>query len=294
MPAHGSFGAGTITCPVVQAASAVHGTGVAAAVSRSHEGIHMDEQVRQQAESLLQYKFRDPSILESALTHASVADCRLSSNERMEFFGDSVLGMVVCEYLYHRYPDYLEGELTKIKSAAVSRRSCASVARSLGLDELLITGKGMGGPCDLPKSLSAAVLETLIAAIYLDGGMEAAREFILRHLREPIEAAASSGHHENFKSVLQQHAQRQFGHSACYVLLDEKGPDHAKCFEICVEIDGRRFPSCWCPSKKQAEQRAALIALLELGVARIDEDSQEPYLVPEEELAERVQGESAG
>lgn len=239
----------------------------------------MDERILAQAESILEYQFRDPSILESALTHASVADNRLASNERMEFFGDSVLGMVVCEYLYQRYPDYLEGELTKIKSAAVSRRSCANVARTLGLDSLLIIGKGMGGTCDLPSSLSAAVLETLIAAIYLDGGMEPARAFILRHLTEPIETAASSGHHENFKSVLQQHAQRCFGHSASYVLLDEKGPDHAKCFEVCVEIDGRRFPSCWCPSKKQAEQRAALNALLELGVARLDEDSEESYLV---------------
>ncbi|MCC6908730.1 MAG: ribonuclease III [Phycisphaerales bacterium] len=253
----------------------------------------MDEQVREQAEAILEYRFKDPSILESALTHASVADCRLASNERMEFFGDSVLGMVVCEYLYHRYPDYLEGDLTKIKSAAVSRRSCANVARALGLDALLVTGKGMGGPCDLPRSLSAAVLETLVAAIYLDGGLEPARDFILRHLSEPIESAANSGHHENFKSVLQQHAQRRYGHSATYVLLDEKGPDHAKCFEVCVEIDGRRFPSCWCPSKKQAEQRAALNALLEMGVARIDEETEEPYLVAEEETADRLSGPAA-
>lgn len=245
----------------------------------------MDEQVRQAAESILRYTFKDPSILESALTHASIADCRLASNERMEFFGDSVLGMIVCEYLYHRYPDYLEGELTKIKSAAVSRRSCANIATSLGLDTLLITGKGMGGPCDLPKSLAAAVLETLIAAIYLDGGIDPAREFVLRHMKEPMELAASSGHHENFKSVLQQHAQRHFGQSASYILLDEKGPDHAKCFEVCVEVDGRRFPSCWCPSKKQAEQQAALNALLELGIARIDEESEEPYLVPQDEAA---------
>jgi len=243
----------------------------------------MDDSTRAQAEMLLGYQFRDPAILESALMHASMADCRLESNERMEFFGDSILGMVVCEYLYERYPDLLEGELTKIKSAAVSRRSCASVASALGLDELLITGKGMGPASDLPTSLSAAVLETVIAAIYLDGGLAPARTFILRHLREPIEAAANSGHHENFKSVLQQHAQRHFGHSAIYVLLDEKGPDHAKCFEVCAEIEGRRFPSCWCPSKKQAEQRAALNALVELGVARIDETTQEPFLVPEEE-----------
>jgi len=253
----------------------------------------MDDQILAQAEAILEYHFHDPSILESALTHASIADSRLASNERMEFFGDSVLGMVVCEYVYHRYPDSLEGELTKIKSAAVSRRSCASVACALGLDSLLITGKGMGGAGELPSSLSAAVLETLIAAIYLDGGMEPARVFILKHLTEPIHAAASSGHHENFKSVLQQHAQRCFGHSAAYVLLDEKGPDHAKCFEVCVEIDGRRFASCWCPSKKQAEQRAALNALLELGVARHDGDSEASYLVGEDEPAPRLHGESA-
>lgn len=245
----------------------------------------MDDNTREQAERLLGHRFRNPAILEAALMHASVADCRLESNERMEFFGDSILGMVVCEYLYHRYPDLLEGELTKIKSAAVSRRSCSDVARMLGLDELLVTGKGMGRAGDLPKSLSAAVFETVIAAIYLDGGLEPARDFILRHMTEPIESAAASGHHENFKSVLQQHAQRHFGHSAVYVLLDEKGPDHAKCFEVCVEIDGRRFPSCWCPSKKQAEQRAALNALVELGAAKIDGRTQEPYLVAEDDAS---------
>lgn len=245
----------------------------------------MDEATRQQAERLLGYQFANPAILESALMHASVADCRLESNERMEFLGDSILGMIVCEYLYGRYPHLLEGELTKIKSAAVSRRSCAGVARTLGLDSLLVTGKGMGRASDLPNSLSAAVFETVIAAIYLDGGLGPAREFVLRHLAEPIAAAASSGHHENFKSVLQQHAQRHFGHSAVYLLLDEKGPDHSKCFEVCVEIDGRRFPSCWCPSKKQAEQQAALNALLELGVAVLDERTREPVLVPEESPA---------
>lgn len=241
----------------------------------------MDDQIRTTAERILGYTFRDPRILKEALTHASIADTRLRSNERMEFFGDSVLGMVVCEHLYRHYPNLLEGDMTKIKSAAVSRRSCAQITRSLGLDTLLFTGKGMGGMArEMPQSLSAAVLESVVAAIYLDGGLEPAREFILKHLTGVIDRMAHSGHQQNYKSVLQQHAQRAFGQSAVYVLLDENGPDHAKCFEMCVEIGGRRFPSCWSSSKKQSEQRAALNALVELGLARIDPATDEAVLVP--------------
>lgn len=230
----------------------------------------MTDDVLQTAERALGYTFKDRSLLRRALTHASVAESRIESNERMEFLGDSVLGLIVSERIFHRFPDLQEGEMTKIKSTAVSRQTCAMISRELGLDELLVLGKGMQGKDAMPQSLAAAVLESLIAAIYLDGGYGAAEAFV-RPLVEPlIERAAASGHQENFKSVLQQHGQQRFGETPMYRVLDEKGPDHSKCFKICVEIGGRRFEPVWGPSKKQAEQMAALVALKELGILRED------------------------
>lgn len=233
-----------------------------------------------QAERILGYRFRDESLLAEALTHASSADDRLRSNERMEFLGDAILGFVVCEYLYRQYPDLLEGDLTKIKSAVVSRRVCAQISRQINLADMLNLGKGMAGRPSLPSSVAAAVLEAILAAIYLDGGMEPAREFILRHMTPHIHAAAQSAHLHNFKSVLQQYAQRHLPANPVYILLDEKGPDHAKCFEVCVEINGRRFSSAWANSKKEAEQKAALLALSELGLAEIDAEGQVALLEP--------------
>ena len=122
--------------------------------------------------------------------------------------------------------------------------------------------------------MGAAAFEALIGAIYLDGGFEAASRFILSVLQERIHQAEESGHHENFKSVLQQHVQRTLGLTPVYSILDEQGPDHAKCFEVAVEIDGTRYESCWGSSKKRAEQEAALNALVALGCADRDEDGR--------------------
>jgi ribonuclease-3 len=225
----------------------------------------MDSADIQRIEQLLDHRFTDHKLLQRALTHASLVDSRLQSNERLEFLGDAVLGMVVCSYLFDEFPELLEGEMTKIKSTVVSRRVCAEIAASLGLDEVLRLGKGMSRHAALPGSVLAAVLESLIGALYLDGGLEKARQFILRVMKPRIVAAARSGHQHNFKSVLQQTAQQTLGLTPQYVVLDEKGPDHSKCFEVAVEIGARRFSSCWGPSKKQAEQDAALQALKELG-----------------------------
>lgn len=218
------------------------------------------------------YRFKDDKVLCEAMTHASSAGHRLESNERLEFLGDAILGYVVSEYLFEAFPQWLEGDLTKIKSAVVSRRACATVSKKLGLIKLLTLGKGMSNRPSVPASVQAAVLESIIAAIYLDGGMRPAKRFILRHMKPLIEVAAASSHQENFKSVLQQYAQRNLPCNPSYMLLDEKGPDHSKAFEVCVEIDGRRFSSAWANSKKEAEQNAALIALQELEVASQDED----------------------
>ncbi len=227
----------------------------------------MDSTQLERLEALLGHHFGNAALLEHAFTHASLVENRLESNERLEFLGDAVLGMVVCTYLYDCFPEMLEGEMTKIKSTVVSRKMCAEIAQSLGLEELLRLGKGMSHHLTLPSSVLAAVFESLVGALYLDAGEAVARAFILSVVRPRIEAAARSGHQDNFKSVLQQAAQQTIGVTPVYVILDEKGPDHAKCFEVAVEIGSRRFSSCWGPSKKQAEQEAALQALQELGFA---------------------------
>ncbi len=211
------------------------------------------------------YKFKNPELLKASLVHASVATSRLESNERLEFLGDSVLGLVICWYLYENYPEYLEGELTKIKSSVVSRRTCAEISDKLGLPSWLYLGKGIASRAEeLPTSLSAAVFESLIAAIAIDGGFEKAREFVLRHVVPFIDQAVASDHQSNFKSQLQQHAQKELGATPVYEMLDEQGPDHSKCFEIAVCIAGQRFPSAWGPSKKESEQKAAYNALVEM------------------------------
>lgn len=222
--------------------------------------------VRGRCEAAVGHTFRDPQILHCALTHSSVAESRAASNERLEFLGDAVLGLVVCDYLYANYPTFLEGDLTKVKSAVVSRRTCAEVADALGLPGLLDIGKGMITGSRLPESLAAAVLESIIAALYLDGGFEVARKFVLRHMEDHIRRAVASEHQENYKSKLQQHAQKDLTATPAYELLDEKGPDHSKCFEVAVNLNGRRFRSAWGTSKKEAEQRAAYNALVAMSL----------------------------
>jgi len=232
-----------------------------------HGWASMTDEEIQTAERLLGYEFSDRELLKRALTHASLVDSRLQSNERLEFLGDAVLAMVVCDHLFQHYAHLLEGEMTKIKSNVVSRVTCARVAEEMGLGDLLRLGKGMSNRRSLPRSVIAAVYEAVVGALYLDGGYELARDFILSRMEERIERANRSGHQYNFKSVLQQSVQRTFGQAPQYLILDEKGPDHSKCFEICVEIGARRFRSCWGASKKQAEQQAALEAILALGLA---------------------------
>lgn len=224
----------------------------------------MDIAQREALQAKLGRVFSRPELLDLALTHASVGTGKTSNNERLEFLGDAVLGVVVCEQIFELFPEYLEGEMTKIKSTVVSRQTCAEIARALELDKTLILGKGMRGA--MPSSLAAAALEAVIGAIFLDGGFEAARVFLRPLVRPLIDEAAESGHQHNFKSVLQQHAQQTLGTTPAYRILAEEGPDHAKCFQVCVELGGRRFEASWGNSKKKAEQDAAMIALRELGV----------------------------
>ena len=234
----------------------------------------MDEDVLRQIEQIIGYEFSDKNLLVKALTHSSAVDNRLMSNERLEFLGDSVLAVVICQALFDSFTDYLEGDLTKIKSKLVSRETCAQISGKLDLQKYLKVGKGMVSNRALSGSLAAGVLETVIAAIHLDGGFEAARDFILRNFGPLVEEADAEQDHGNFKSLLQQYSQEQFNATPSYLLLDEKGPDHNKCFELEVVIEDRHFPSAWGTNKKEAEQKAAFNALVELGV--LEKTADEP------------------
>ncbi len=226
--------------------------------------ISRESEILDECQSAIGYPFKNPDLLRAALTHASGANTRLGSNERLEILGDAVLGLVTCEQLYLRFPDYQEGELTKIKSVVVSRRTCARISRLLNLGDYLFLGKGLHTHTPVPSNMLADVYESLVAAIYLDGGLEMARTFILRHLGPEIEAVAE-GAHGNFKSQLQQVAQREFGQTPQYEMLDENGPDHSKCFKISAVIGRHRYAGAWGRNKKEAEQRAAMNALAQIN-----------------------------
>ena len=236
----------------------------------------MDKETLRQIEQTIGYEFSDKKLLAKAFTHSSAVDNRILSNERLEFLGDSVLAVVICQTLFERFPNYLEGDLTKIKSMIVSRGTCAKVSRRLGLQKYLKVGKGMVSSRALSGSLAAGVLETAIGAIYIDGGFEAAHSFILRVFGSLIDKADAQQAQGNFKSLLQQHAQEKFNVTPVYMLLDEKGPDHNKCFELGVVVDDQHFTSAWGTNKKEAEQKAAFNALVELGVLeKPDEEDDE-------------------
>ncbi len=226
----------------------------------------MDEEALGQIEQITGYKFSNQNLLSKAFAHSSAVNDRIFSNERLEFLGDSILAAVICHSLFEQFPEYMEGDLTKIKSMLVSRRTCARVTKRLGLHEFLKIGKGMESNRALTSSLAASLLEAIIAAIYIDGGFDAAEGFILKAFAPEISQSDAEQSHGNFKSLLQQYAQQQLNSTPAYILLDEKGPDHDKCFESEVVIAERHFLSAWGTNKKEAEQKAAFNALVELGV----------------------------
>ncbi|MCE9629858.1 MAG: ribonuclease III [Planctomycetia bacterium] len=211
------------------------------------------------------YVFRDPSLLVASLTHASGAQHRLASNERLEFLGDAILGFLVCETLYRLFPDSLEGDLTRIKSVVVSRETCSRISEQLQLIDFLIVGKGLSvNNRSVPPSVLSDLFESLVAAIYLDGGIEAVRPLVARMLEPEIGKVVSGEMGSNHKSLLQQWAQRDFGVTPTYEVIEETGPDHSKSFHISAQIGSRRYAPAWGRNKKEAEQRAASNALVEL------------------------------
>lgn len=226
------------------------------------DGTAESSELLSECEAVIGYRFQDRSLLERCLTHSSIAKTRLHSNERLEFLGDAILGAIVSETLYHRFPEHPEGELTRIKSILVSRNTCADVAVRLQLERFLLLGKGLTSFEAIPPSILSAAVESLVAGIYLDGGLEEADGFVHRAFEPELEDAVGVDHGKNYKSLLQQFAQKALGETPVYRLLDEKGPDHSKCFEVAAVVGDRIFPSAWGPNKKEAEQQAANNALL--------------------------------
>jgi len=209
----------------------------------------------------INYHFRDLSMLENALTHSSVKSVDRPSYERLEFLGDSVVGLVVANYLYDLKPDFDEGELTKVKSDVVSTDGLADAAKACDLDQFLAVGRGIQMRDGPPKSLIADVFEAVVGAVYLDRGYEAVRLYVLDHLRPFIEEALSDRSAKNFKSVLQQVAQREFGETPRYEVVRRSGPDHSRTYEVLAVLGARRYKSARGATKKEAEQAAAKRAL---------------------------------
>jgi ribonuclease-3 len=245
--------------PLPEAATNIHLVDESGEVDSSSQSAKLAR-----CQEIIGYEFKDESLLLSALTHASGATHRLDSNERLEFLGDAVLGLTVCLWLYDDYPEYNEGDLTKIKSAVVSRRACGKVACILGLDRCLIVGRGVTRNRSFPRSLVSDVFESVVAAMYIDGGAEIITERLKEWLAEEVRHAVESQGAGNFKSTLQQYAQRELSNTPIYRMVRESGPDHRKSFLIAAVIADRQFTAAWGSNKKDAEQRAASNALAEL------------------------------
>ena len=214
-------------------------------------------------EEKMGYAFQDSALLENALTHSSRANesrGKLLSNERLEFLGDSILGMVVADHLYRNHSDMPEGELTRTRAALVCEESLVEVARELELGKYLHLGKGesTGGGRERP-SIQADAVEAVLAAIYLDGGIGSARKFIQRYIlsREIAGLAKPLDH----KTALQELVQRENGQVLQYRLVGEEGPDHNKRFFVEVDLNGKSVGSGSGRSKKEAEQMAAAAAI---------------------------------
>jgi ribonuclease-3 len=222
-------------------------------------------------EQRIGYRFRDRGLLEHALTHKSRAAEDASGgvfdNESLEFLGDAVLGLVVAEALFRKYPGYTEGQKSKIKASVVSTQSLARHAEQLRLGEHLILGRGeekTGGR--FKQALLADTYEALIAAIYLDGGLVAAAGFLERELTDAIEAGSvQTVVGQDYKSALQERLQALGRALPEYRLAGEAGPDHRKLFSIEVVVEGEVLGRATGRAKKEAEQEAARLALAQLA-----------------------------
>ena len=214
-------------------------------------------------EEKLGYTFENRALLENALTHSSCANesrGKLQSNERLEFLGDSILGMVVADHLYRNHPDLPEGVLTRTRAALVCEDSLVVVAEELGLGDYLRLGKGeeAGGGRNRP-SIRADAVEAVLAAVYLDGGIGSARKIIQKYILSREVAGLTKP--RDYKTALQELVQRESGQVLAYRLVGEEGPDHNKRFFVEVTLNGKGVGQGSGRSKKEAEQMAAKAAI---------------------------------
>ncbi len=218
-------------------------------------------------EERIGYQFQDRSLLENALTHSSYANehrgAGMPSNERLEFLGDSILGLIVADHLYRSRPDLPEGDLTRIRAALVCEGSLVEVAKALDLGSYLRLGKGeeAGGGRHRP-SIQADAVEAMLAAVYLDGGIGQVRKLVHSLILKQEKERTAVG--RDYKTALQELVQRESGQVLAYHLLEERGPDHAKTFSMEVCLNGQPIGSGEGRSKKEAEQAAAKAAVAKL------------------------------
>lgn len=215
-------------------------------------------------EKLIGIRFKSLEFLNLAFSHRSFAhesDGEVDSNERLEFLGDSVLGLVVSEYLYHTLADKNEGDLAKIKSFVVSEDSLSVLAQDIRIDNYILIGKGeeySGGRSK--KTLLADALEAIIGAYYIDSGYGPAKEFILGLLVPEIEKVVQDKHKKDYKSLLQEYVQKRFKSYPRYMVVEKIGPDHDRTFIIEVLINNKSYGKGSGKNKKEAEQQAAGVA----------------------------------
>lgn len=215
-------------------------------------------------EEKLGHRFKDPGLLKTALTHSSYANENRREgvcNERLEFLGDAVLGLIVAKYLYLSFPQLNEGKMTRLRAELVCEKNLDEVAAKLELGRYLRLGKGEenGGGRNRPSILADAV-EATLAAIYLDGGMEEAEKFVNTFIINVFKAGEAELQ-ADYKTELQELVQKTSGQCLEYVLVGESGPDHMKVFEIAVKLNGKQLATGTGKSKKFAEQMAAKAAL---------------------------------
>ena len=222
-----------------------------------------DERIRA-CEHVLGYTFFDKKLIKTALTHSSSTSDKRLDNERLEFFGDAVLDLVIREFLFHNYPNHQEGDLTEAKSAVVCRASLAKASKRMDLKSFLFLGRGIGKKRGVPDSLLADAYEAIVAAIYLDGGYQPVKNFILMTLKGEIPKAMEQANSTNYKSNLQKLLQQQKKALPQYKVLGSSGPEHSRIFEVAVIIDNVETGRGSGSSKKAAEQEAAKVALAAL------------------------------
>ena len=220
-------------------------------------------------EEILGYKFKNKSLLENALTHSSYANevhSAFGSNERLEFLGDSILSIIVAEYLYMNFKNLPEGELTKLRASLVCEKTLSVFAKQIKIGDFLFLGKGeMHNHGNERASILADAFEAILAAIYLDGGMEAAKKHVLSFIIPELKDRDFE-HFRDYKTLLQEVIQRNPEEKLSYVLTEESGPDHDKRFTVEVHLNSNVIGEGVGTSKKQAEQAAARQALQLLGM----------------------------